>query len=186
MKIIDNYQARRKRNIDSCPEPGKRFTTPVYKCLRLGQHHLRLLRYLGIDAGPVDLGVDPVAAGRMGLSASDVSAQLSAAWLGEVAMQELKDKRVLVAGLGRFGGGIAVSRWLVEQGAHVMVTDQASTEALAQSCKQLHGLPIEYRLGEHREEDFTSVTVTVPLPRKESGRRRSFSFSISSAMRPAL
>ena len=40
-------------------------------------------------------------------------------------MTDLSDKRVTVAGLGRFGGGIAVSRWLVQQGARVLVTDQA-------------------------------------------------------------
>jgi S-adenosylhomocysteine hydrolase len=32
-------------------------------------------------------------------------------------------KRVTVAGLGRFGGGIAVTRWLCAQGAKVLVTD---------------------------------------------------------------
>src|SRR4051812_33653993 len=70
-----------------------------------------------------------------------------------------------VAGLGRFGGGIGVSKWLVAQGARVLVTDKEPTEKLAGSVKQLEGLPIEYRLGEHREEDFTTgcdLVVTSP------------------------
>ncbi|MCY2953264.1 MAG: UDP-N-acetylmuramoyl-L-alanine--D-glutamate ligase [Planctomycetota bacterium] len=77
---------------------------------------------------------------------------------------ELKGKRVVVQGLGRFGGGIAVSKWLVEQGASVLVTDQANAEVLASSMKELEGLPIEYRLGEHREEDFAGADLVVPSP----------------------
>lgn len=79
-------------------------------------------------------------------------------------MNDLAGKRVTVAGLGRFGGGIAVSRWLAEQSAAVLVTDQAKPEALADSCKQLQDLPIQYRLGEHREEDFASADLVVASP----------------------
>src|SRR5438874_2412057 len=79
-------------------------------------------------------------------------------------MTEVRSKRVTVAGLGRFGGGIAVSRWLVEQGATVLVTDRASAADLADSVKQLEGLPIELRLGEHRAEDFTRADLVVASP----------------------
>jgi UDP-N-acetylmuramoylalanine--D-glutamate ligase len=79
-------------------------------------------------------------------------------------MNDLRAKRVVVAGLGRFGGGIAVSRWLVEQGARVLVTDNADPQALADSVRQLDGLSIDYRLGEHREEDFTSADLVVASP----------------------
>ena len=79
-------------------------------------------------------------------------------------MMELKNKRVTVAGLGRFGGGIAVSQWLVQQGARVLVTDQAKAEVLEDSVKQLDGLPIDFRLGEHREEDFASADLVVASP----------------------
>src|SRR5881628_1262438 len=81
-----------------------------------------------------------------------------------VRVQEIRDKRVTVAGLGRFGGGIAVSRWLVEQGAHVLVTDRDPAEKLADSLRQLEGLPLEYRLGEHRVEDFTACDLVVASP----------------------
>ena len=46
-------------------------------------------------------------------------------------MESLAGKRVTVAGLGRFGGGIAVIRWLCSQGAAVLVTDLDPAEKLA-------------------------------------------------------
>jgi UDP-N-acetylmuramoylalanine--D-glutamate ligase len=79
-------------------------------------------------------------------------------------MQEVRNKRVIVAGLGRFGGGISVARWLVEQGATVLVTDQAPAEKLADSIAKLDGLPIEFRLGEQREEDFSGADLVVASP----------------------
>lgn len=79
-------------------------------------------------------------------------------------MQQLKGQRVTVMGLGRFGGGIAVSRWLARQGASVLVTDKDPAEKLADSVRQLDGLPLEFRLGEHREDDFTSAELVVASP----------------------
>jgi UDP-N-acetylmuramoylalanine--D-glutamate ligase len=79
-------------------------------------------------------------------------------------MHEVRGKRVTVAGLGHFGGGIEVSRWLVAQGARVRVTDKESPAKLADSVEKLKGLPIEYRLGEHRESDFTDCDLVVTSP----------------------
>lgn len=79
-------------------------------------------------------------------------------------MQEFKGKRVTVAGLGRFGGQIAAAKWLVHQGCQVLVTDKASAEKLAESAAQLRDLPIELRLGEHREEDFTKTDLILASP----------------------
>lgn len=76
----------------------------------------------------------------------------------------LEHKRITVAGLGRFGGGIEVARWLVGQGAQVLVTDKEPADKLAESVAKLDGLPIEFRLGEHREEDFTSADLVVTSP----------------------
>jgi UDP-N-acetylmuramoylalanine--D-glutamate ligase len=81
-----------------------------------------------------------------------------------MAMMDLRDKRVTVAGLGRFGGGIEVSRWIIGQGAHVLVTDRDPAEKLADSVAKLQGLPIEFRLGEHRESDFTGCDLVVTSP----------------------
>ena len=79
-------------------------------------------------------------------------------------MEPLRNKRVTVFGLGHFGGGINVSRWLCAQGAQVLVTDKQSREDLKDSVKQLEGLPIEFRLGEHRADDFTSADLVVISP----------------------
>ncbi len=79
-------------------------------------------------------------------------------------MQEVRNKRVTLAGLGRFGGQIAAAKWLVEQGAKVLVTDKDPADKLAESVRQLHGLPIEFVLGEHREQDFTDTDLLVISP----------------------
>ena len=79
-------------------------------------------------------------------------------------MTQVAGKRVTVAGLGHFGGQVAVARWLVEQGARVLVTDRAPAEKLAESVEQLRGLPIEFRLGEHLMEDFSETDLVVASP----------------------
>ncbi len=43
---------------------------------------------------------------------------------------DLRGKRVLVMGLGVHGGGLGVTRFLVEQGAEVTVTDLRTAEQL--------------------------------------------------------
>ena len=80
------------------------------------------------------------------------------------ATHYLANRRVTVAGLGRFGGGIAVARWLVAQGARVLVTDRDPADKLAGSIAQLDGLPIEFVLGEHRKSDFTKADLVVVSP----------------------
>jgi len=79
-------------------------------------------------------------------------------------MQPLQSKHVTVMGLGRFGGGIAVARWLVEQGARVLVTDRDPAEKLADSIKSLDGLAVQWQLGGHRSEDFTDTDLVVASP----------------------
>jgi UDP-N-acetylmuramoylalanine--D-glutamate ligase len=79
-------------------------------------------------------------------------------------MQPLQSSRVTVMGLGRFGGGIAVTRWLVEQGARVLVTDRDGADKLADSIKLLDGLPLQWRLGGHQTDDFTDTDLVVASP----------------------
>jgi UDP-N-acetylmuramoylalanine--D-glutamate ligase len=79
-------------------------------------------------------------------------------------MQPLANQRVTVFGLGRFGGGIAVTKWLVSQGAMVTVTDQDTPEKLATSVAQLAGLPITLHIGTTVLEDFTSADLLVASP----------------------
>ena len=75
-----------------------------------------------------------------------------------------KNKRVTVMGLGLFGGGVGVTKFLVSQGAEVTVTDLKTAEELSQSLKLLNGLPIKLRLGRHFEEDFSNVNLLIVNP----------------------
>src|SRR5438552_11408055 len=79
-------------------------------------------------------------------------------------MEDFRNKRVTVAGLGKFGGQIAAVKWLVAQGANVLVTDRSPAEKLAASVKELEGLPVTFRLGEHQIDDFTSADLIVASP----------------------
>lgn len=77
-------------------------------------------------------------------------------------------RRVTVMGLGRFGGGVGVARWLAERGADVLVTDRASAEELAGPVSALDELvragSVELRLGEHNVSDFTTADAVVVNP----------------------
>lgn len=77
-------------------------------------------------------------------------------------------KRVTVMGLGRFGGGSGVVRWLAEQGAEVLVTDLQTPEALREPLDTLRDLAesrsIAFRLGEHSLPDFTECDAVVANP----------------------
>jgi UDP-N-acetylmuramoylalanine--D-glutamate ligase len=79
-------------------------------------------------------------------------------------MDDLRNKRVVVAGLGHFGGCITAAQWLCRQGARVLVTDMSPAEKLVDSVKQLDGYPVEWRMGEHRVSDFTSADLVVASP----------------------
>ncbi|MCF7975315.1 MAG: UDP-N-acetylmuramoyl-L-alanine--D-glutamate ligase [Phycisphaerae bacterium] len=77
----------------------------------------------------------------------------------------LKGKQVLVMGLGRFGGGADVARFMVQQGAHVTVTDRASQEALNDTLNQLSDFTdITFHLGEHLWADFEQADLIVVNP----------------------
>ena len=77
---------------------------------------------------------------------------------------DLRGKRVLVMGLGLQGSGMAAARYVAQQGAMVRVTDMKSSEVLAPSVQALAGLPIEFVLGQHREEDFRWAEMVIRNP----------------------
>lgn len=81
---------------------------------------------------------------------------------------DLAGQRVTVMGLGRFGGGLAVTRYLVDSGADVLVTDLASEESIATSLEALRPLiesgSVHLRLGEHNVSDFTTCDLVVANP----------------------
>ena len=67
-------------------------------------------------------------------------------------------------GVGTRQGGLGVTRYLVSAGAKVTVTDLRTESDLEVTLRQLEDLPIRYRLGEHREEDFVEADIVVRNP----------------------
>jgi UDP-N-acetylmuramoylalanine--D-glutamate ligase len=76
----------------------------------------------------------------------------------------LAGRRVLVMGLGSFGGGAGASRYLAELGARVLVTDRRDAGALAPTLRSLADLDLELVLGQHREADFERAELVVVNP----------------------
>ncbi len=83
-------------------------------------------------------------------------------------MKNFESKRVTVMGLGRFGGGVGVTRWLVDQGADVLVTDKDPADKLENALRELTPLidngRVRLRLGEHNVSDFTDIDLVIANP----------------------
>ena len=79
-------------------------------------------------------------------------------------------RKVTVMGLGRFGGGVGVVRWLSQQGALVTLTDRASPADLTEPLALLHDLdgqtphPIKLHLSGHDSSDFTDTEAVIVNP----------------------
>jgi len=80
------------------------------------------------------------------------------------SVADLAGKRVTVVGLGRFGGGLGVTRWLCRQGAEVTVSDKADAPALSDSLRALEELELTVHLGGHEEADFLRADMLVVNP----------------------
>jgi UDP-N-acetylmuramoylalanine--D-glutamate ligase len=80
----------------------------------------------------------------------------------------LAGARVTVMGLGRFGGGLGVTKWLVGRGARVLLTDRADEAALAAPLAALReevaAGSVELRLGRHEERDFAEADLVIANP----------------------
>jgi len=76
-----------------------------------------------------------------------------------------RGRRALVMGLGQFGGGLGVTKWLLERGARVTVTDMADERKLGRPVGALRDLPgghdVALRLGRHDEADFRRAEVVI-------------------------
>lgn len=75
-----------------------------------------------------------------------------------------KNKKVVVMGLGRFGGGVDSVRFAAGAGANVLVTDLADETELTESLAALQDVSVSYRPGEHREEDFAEADILIVNP----------------------
>ena len=75
---------------------------------------------------------------------------------------ELQGKKILVVGLARTG--VAVARFLAQQGARVTVTDMREEELLADTLAQLADLDIDFELGRHVPHTFLMADLIVVSP----------------------
>lgn len=74
-------------------------------------------------------------------------------------------KKILVMGLGRFGGGVDAVKFACSSGAKVTVTDLAPAEQLSDSIEQLKEFPgIKFRLGSHNPADFEQTDIVIANP----------------------
>ncbi len=76
----------------------------------------------------------------------------------------LKDKTVVIHGLGLHGGGVSAAKFCSEAGAKVIVTDLKKEQTLSKSIDQLKNYPITFVLGEHRVQDFRDADIVVKNP----------------------
>ena len=77
---------------------------------------------------------------------------------------EFAGRRVTVMGLGQFGAGIAVTNFLLRQGARVTLTDLKPEDELAASLAQLDDRPAECCFGRHKESHFVATDAVVVSP----------------------
>ncbi|MCH7559585.1 MAG: UDP-N-acetylmuramoyl-L-alanine--D-glutamate ligase, partial [Planctomycetes bacterium] len=74
-------------------------------------------------------------------------------------------KKVLIMGLGRFGGGADVAEFAARAGAKVIVTDLAPAAQLSDSIGKLEEFPdIEFHLGSHDQADFKQADIIIANP----------------------
>ncbi|MHC4533710.1 MAG: UDP-N-acetylmuramoyl-L-alanine--D-glutamate ligase [Planctomycetota bacterium] len=74
-------------------------------------------------------------------------------------------KKVLVMGLGRFGGGVDCAEFAARAGTKVLVTDSSPAEKLKDSIDKLKEFPdIEFHLGSHDEADFRWADIIIVNP----------------------
>ncbi len=83
-------------------------------------------------------------------------------------MPSLNRARVTVMGLGRFGGGVGVTRFLASQDARVLVTDAKPASDLAAPLADIADLVssrrVTLRLGAHDEADFRDTDLVIANP----------------------
>ncbi len=79
----------------------------------------------------------------------------AASWQGQ---------RVIVLGLGRFGGGLGAVRWLRRQGAEVLVTDLADRAVLGDAAEQAEQAGATLVLGGHDGVDVAGADLLLVNP----------------------
>ena len=75
---------------------------------------------------------------------------------------QLKDKNIVVVGLGRTG--LATARFLHQKSARVLVADTADETQLGESVRTLREMGVALELGPHRITSFQNADLIVVSP----------------------
>lgn len=80
--------------------------------------------------------------------------------------QFIKDKKVLLVGLGSLGGGVVTCLWLLRHKAKITITDLRNKKDLEKSLKKLkrYFSKIKLVLGRHNKNDFKNHDIIVVNP----------------------
>lgn len=76
-------------------------------------------------------------------------------------IEDFKNKKVTVMGLGLLGGGVGTAKFFAKVGAKVTVTDIKSKKELKESVLKLKNFKVDFVLGKHKKEDFISADFIV-------------------------
>lgn len=77
-------------------------------------------------------------------------------------VSELKDKRILVVGLGKTG--VSLCHFLTQHGAQVTVTDHKSKPELSAQLELVENLPVKFELGSHSPKTFLQQDLVILSP----------------------
>ena len=77
---------------------------------------------------------------------------------------DLRNKKILLVGLGILGGGEALAKFLLAQKPKLTITDLRSREILSPVIKRLGNKKIKFVLGKHRDVDFKKNDIIVFNP----------------------
>jgi UDP-N-acetylmuramoylalanine--D-glutamate ligase len=80
----------------------------------------------------------------------------------EIVKRDLSAKRIVVVGMA--ATGMAAARFLIKQGAKVLMSEQKTEHELGTSPQQLRSLGVELELGGHSRETFVSHDLIVLSP----------------------
>ena len=75
---------------------------------------------------------------------------------------DLKNKHIVVVGLGR--SGLSMAKFLVSRGCSVTVTDNRSPEELQNLLPVLNALGVKIELGRHEDGTFENADLIVLSP----------------------
>jgi UDP-N-acetylmuramoylalanine--D-glutamate ligase len=77
----------------------------------------------------------------------------------------IKEKKVLIMGLGLHGGGVGAANYFTEHGHRVVITDLKNEDELKESIKKLRQKSrVRFVLGRHEYKDFKGVDLIVKNP----------------------